>query len=54
MLTNEVTKSFSMYTWKQLEERNVGYGDRSLFLPGGGFTKCLYNDWCVPKTLFMI
>ena len=48
----EEKETFSLHNWKRLEERNIGYGDRSLFLPGGGFTKSLYLDWCVKSFFF--
>nr|CAB3265253.1 proteasome assembly chaperone 2-like [Phallusia mammillata] len=36
-------EKFVEFGWSQLEQRNVGHGDRVLFMPGGGFTKQLYK-----------
>ena len=30
--------------WKKLEERDIGYGERQLFLPGAGFGKDLFVE----------
>ena len=44
-----VTPSFEQLgvslNWKRLEERATGVGDRTLFIPGGGYTKSLYQKW---------
>ncbi|CAK8696166.1 unnamed protein product [Clavelina lepadiformis] len=42
----DAKQCISQLSWKEMEERAVGYGDRSLFLPGGGYTKKLFQACC--------
>lgn len=50
-------QDFTSLEWKKLEEREIGYGDKELFLPGCGFAKDLYVEGCskdLPVVLLMI
>jgi len=43
--------------WKKLEERDIGYGERQLFLPGAGFGKDLFVESCtksLPVAMLLI
>jgi len=56
-LQEATTDIFASLNWKELEEREIGYGDRELFLPGSGFARDLFVESCsksLPAALLMV